>query len=75
MPDKNILFLGDICSETGRQAVIKNLKKIYETEDIAFIVAQAENVASGYGITPKLANELFDAGINCITLGDHFLDL
>lgn len=71
---KNILFLGDICSEVGRLAVINNLKKIRESEEIAFVIVEAENAASGFGITPKLANELFDVGVDCITLGDHFLD-
>jgi metallophosphoesterase (TIGR00282 family) len=74
MPDKKILFLGDICSEIGRLAIINNIKKIRENEDIAFIVAEGENAASGFGITPKIAKELFDADIDCITLGDHFLD-
>ncbi|MBS4015821.1 MAG: TIGR00282 family metallophosphoesterase [Candidatus Latescibacteria bacterium] len=74
MPSKKILFLGDICSEVGRQAVINNLAQIKQEQDIFFTIAEAENVANGYGITPKLANELFDAGVDCITLGDHFLD-
>ncbi len=70
----NILLLGDICSVSGREAVIKYLPKIQQEENIFFTIAEAENVANGYGITPKLANELFSAGIDCITLGDHFLD-
>ncbi len=74
MPVKNILFLGDICSEIGRLAVINNLAKIKAEHDIFFTIAEAENVANGYGITPKLANELLEAGIDCLTLGDHFLD-
>jgi metallophosphoesterase (TIGR00282 family) len=74
MPNKNILFLGDICSEIGRNAVINNLKKIRETENIDFVIAEAENSAAGFGTTPKIANELFEAGADCITLGDHFLD-
>jgi len=71
---KNILFLGDICSELGRNAVINNINKIRDIEKIDFVVAEAENTANGYGITPKIAKELFDAGIECITLGDHFID-
>lgn len=71
---KNILFLGDICSESGRQAVISSVKGLKQSENISFVVAQGENVAGGYGITPKLANELLNAGVDCITLGDHFLD-
>jgi metallophosphoesterase (TIGR00282 family) len=74
MPDKNILFLGDICSSIGRQAVIEHLPKIKETERIDFTIVEAENAANGYGLTPKLAEELFAAGVDCITLGDHFLD-
>jgi len=74
MPSKNILFFGDICSETGRQAVTDNLKKIKETESVTFVIGEGENAAAGFGITPKIVNELLDAGVDCITLGDHFLD-
>jgi len=74
MPNKNILFLGDICSEIGRNAVINNLKKVREMENVAFTIAEGENSAAGFGITPKIAHELFEAGVDCITLGDHFLD-
>ncbi|MEO0072215.1 MAG: TIGR00282 family metallophosphoesterase [candidate division WOR-3 bacterium] len=74
MLDKRILFLGDICSAIGRTAVIENLPKIKHEEKIDFTIAEAENAANGYGLTPKLAEELFSAGVDCITLGDHFLD-
>ncbi|MEO0092062.1 MAG: TIGR00282 family metallophosphoesterase [candidate division WOR-3 bacterium] len=74
MVNKNILFLGDICSESGRNAVKKNLRAIKEAEGIDFAIGNAENVAGGYGITQNLAKELLDAGLDCITLGDHFLD-
>ena len=74
MQNKNILFLGDICSEIGRNAVINNLKKVREMENVVFVIAEAENSAAGFGITPKIAHELFEAGVDCITLGDHFLD-
>ncbi|MCX7785611.1 MAG: TIGR00282 family metallophosphoesterase [candidate division WOR-3 bacterium] len=71
---KHILFLGDICSESGRNAVKKHLRAVKESEEIDFAIGNAENVAGGYGITPNLAQELLDAGLDCITLGDHFLD-
>lgn len=74
MPAKNILFFGDICSEIGRRAVINNLSRIIQEQNIFFTIVEAENIANGYGITPKLANELLEAGIDSITLGDHFLD-
>lgn len=71
---KRILFLGEICAEKGRKAVIEKLRKLKEAYQASFVIANGENIAGGYGITPKLAEELFDAGINCITTGDHFLD-
>ncbi len=74
MISKNILFLGDICSESGRKAVKHLLHTIKDTEGIDFAIGNAENVAGGFGITPNLAKELLDAGLDCITLGDHFLD-
>lgn len=74
MPVKRILFLGEICAEKGRRAVITKLGQLRETYEPSFVIANGENVAGGFGITPKLAEELFQSGINCITTGDHFLD-
>jgi|UniRef100_A0A7C6EBK8 metallophosphoesterase (TIGR00282 family) len=74
MPVKRILFLGEICAEKGRQAIIKKLASLREIYKPSFIIANGENAAGGFGITPRLAEELFQAGINCITTGDHFLD-
>ncbi|MEO0093190.1 MAG: TIGR00282 family metallophosphoesterase [candidate division WOR-3 bacterium] len=74
MPVRRILFLGEVCAEKGRKAVIKNLNQLKEEYQPSFVIANAENIAGGYGITAKLAEELFQAGINCITTGDHFLD-
>jgi metallophosphoesterase (TIGR00282 family) len=74
MPVKRILFLGEICAEKGRKAVIKNINQLKEKNQVSFSIANGENVAGGFGITPKLAEELFKAGIDCITTGDHFLD-
>ena len=74
MPVEQILFLGEICAEKGRQAVNKHLKQIKEQNQVSFVIANGENVAGGFGITPRLAEELFKSGVNCITTGDHFLD-
>ena len=74
MPVKRILFLGEICAEKGRKAVIKNINQFKKDHQVSFTIANGENVAGGFGITPKLADELFKAGIDCITTGDHFLD-
>lgn len=74
MPAKRILFLGEICADKARQAIIRNLGKLKEQYGVSFVIANGENVAGGYGITPKLADDLFKTGIDCITTGDHFLD-
>ncbi len=69
-----LLFLGDIVGEPGRRAVIQNLKSIKRDEDIDFIVVNGENSAGGRGITKKIAIDLFRAGVEVITLGDHTWD-
>jgi hypothetical protein len=71
---KRILFLGEICADKARQAVIRNLENLKKKNGVSFVIANGENVAGGYGITAKLADDLFKAGVDCITTGDHFLD-
>lgn len=69
-----ILFLGDIVGEPGRKAVIKHLASIKSELNIDFSIVNGENSAGGRGITPKIANELFKAGVDVITTGDHVWD-
>ncbi len=69
-----ILFLGDICGEAGRKALAKGIKILKNKYQPDFIIANGENSAGGFGITPKIAEELFSLGIDCITLGDHSFD-
>ena len=67
----NILFIGDIVGSPGREAIkelVPGLKKEFK---LNFVIANAENAAGGSGITPKVARELFDAGIDVLTSGDH----
>jgi len=66
-----LLFIGDIVGEPGRKKIIQNLAEIVENEEIFFIIAQGEHIAGGIGITQKTAKELFDAGVDCITTGNH----
>jgi metallophosphoesterase (TIGR00282 family) len=66
-----ILFVGDVVGSTGRQ-VVKSLLDGLRTEFAAdFVVVNGENAAGGIGITPKHADELFRAGADVITLGNH----
>ncbi len=67
----NILFIGDIVGRAGRRAVRKFIPELREKNTIDLIIANGENAAGGFGITEKVANELFDYGIDCITMGNH----
>jgi len=69
-----ILFIGDIVGEPGRRAVKELLPKLRERYALDFIIANGENSAGGNGITPKTAGEIFFAGVDAITSGDHLWD-
>jgi metallophosphoesterase (TIGR00282 family) len=69
-----ILFIGDIVGEPGRRAVKILLPKLREQHALDFVIANGENSAGGSGITPKMADEIFSAGVNVITSGDHLWD-
>ncbi|MEA2081634.1 MAG: TIGR00282 family metallophosphoesterase [Elusimicrobiota bacterium] len=69
-----VLFVGDIFGRPGRDILSGSLPLIFKTENPDFVVANAENAAGGKGLTPKTAYELFDAGVDVITLGDHVWD-
>lgn len=74
MPTERILFLGDVCAEPGREAVKRLLPTLKAEWKPAFCIVNGENAAGGYGITPRLAEELFQVGADCITTGDHCFD-
>jgi len=69
-----LLLLGDICSRAGREAVKTTLPGVRRWTRVDFVVANGENLAGGYGINPQMAEELFDAGVDCMTTGDHAFD-
>lgn len=71
MPARRVLFLGDICAEPGREAVKRLLPGLKAEHRADFVIANAENAAGGYGITSRLAEELLESGIDCLTTGDH----
>ena len=70
----NIFLIGDIVGRTGRKAVRALLPSIKNKYQIDFIIANGENAAGGFGLTRKVADELFDYGINCLTMGNHTWD-
>ncbi|MDZ4798232.1 MAG: TIGR00282 family metallophosphoesterase [Bryobacteraceae bacterium] len=69
-----ILFIGDIFASPGRGIVADRLSRIITAEYIDFVIANAENSAGGFGITPLIAEELFALGIDAMTSGNHVWD-
>jgi metallophosphoesterase (TIGR00282 family) len=69
-----ILFIGDIFASAGRSIVAEKLHYIVSTENIDLAIANAENSAGGFGITPLIAEELFNMGLEVLTSGNHIWD-
>jgi len=69
-----VAFIGDIVGRPGRVIIEKNLMKLREEFEIDFVIANYENASHGFGITLKNAKELFDAGIDVMTGGNHTWD-
>jgi len=69
-----VLFIGDIVGAPGRQIVRDRLVDLVEHQHIDLVIANGENSASGFGITPRIAEDLFHSGIEVITGGNHSWD-
>jgi hypothetical protein len=69
-----LLFIGDIVGQPGRNAVTALLPALLSRHAVDFVVANGENSAGGSGITPRTAEEIFSAGVDVITSGDHLWD-
>jgi len=69
-----VLFIGDIVGSPGRHLVADRLADLVDTRQIELVIANCENSASGFGITPRLADELFALGIDVLTGGNHIWD-
>jgi metallophosphoesterase (TIGR00282 family) len=69
-----LLFLGDVVGRSGRQAVVSKLSGLRERYRLDFIIVNGENAAGGFGINESITNELFDAGADVITTGNHAFD-
>lgn len=69
-----VLFLGDIVGSSGRKIVEAWTPLIRKEMKIDFVVANAENSAHGFGVTPQTANEIFRAEVDCLTGGNHTFD-
>jgi 2',3'-cyclic-nucleotide 2'-phosphodiesterase len=69
-----VLFIGDIVGSPGRQIVRDRLVDLVAQRQIDLVIANGENSASGFGITPRIAQELLDLGIEVISGGNHSWD-
>jgi hypothetical protein len=69
-----ILFIGDVIGKPGRDVVVAELPKLREQLSLDFVIVNGENAAGGFGLTRGTANELFGAGADCITTGNHWAD-
>ncbi len=69
-----ILFLGDIVGRPGREAVLAHLPRLRDRLRPDFIIVNGENAAAGFGITRKICDQLFEAGADVITTGNHVWD-
>jgi hypothetical protein len=69
-----LLFIGDIVGEPGRKAVNRLVPQLRLQHSLDAVIANGENAAGGAGITPKTADEIFSAGVDVMTTGDHLWD-
>lgn len=69
-----ILYLGDIVGRAGRRVVAEHLPRLRTEWRLDFAVINGDNATSGMGLSADHANGLFDAGADCVTLGDHGFD-
>jgi hypothetical protein len=70
----NILFIGDIFGSAGRRIVREHIEHVREAHQVELVVINAENAAGGFGLTPQIADELFDQGADVLTTGNHVWD-
>jgi metallophosphoesterase (TIGR00282 family) len=69
-----VLMIGDVVARPGRIAVLERIQDLREQHGVDLAVMNAENVAGGFSITPPLAEQLFAAGIDVMTSGNHIYD-
>ena len=70
----NILFVGDIFGSAGRRIVNEHIGYLREAHSVELLVINAENAAGGFGLTPQIAEDLFDLGADVLTTGNHIWD-
>lgn len=69
-----ILFLGDVVGREAREELCRRLPDLRQDHNLDCIIVNAENAANGFGLTANICKELYDAGVDCITTGNHVWD-
>ncbi|MBI3208930.1 MAG: TIGR00282 family metallophosphoesterase [Candidatus Solibacter usitatus] len=69
-----LLFIGDIFASVGRKLVKEHLPFLLKDEQLDLVIANAENAAGGFGLTPQIAEDLFGMGVDVLTSGNHIWD-
>jgi hypothetical protein len=69
-----ILFIGDVYARPGRTLLREQLPRLIKQYEAELVVVNGENAASGFGLTPAIAEELFELGIDVLTTGNHVWD-
>jgi metallophosphoesterase (TIGR00282 family) len=70
----NILFVGDIFGSAGRRIVREHIGHVRRENNVELVIINAENAAGGFGVTPQIAEDLFDLGADVLTTGNHVWD-
>jgi len=69
-----ILFVGDVFGSAGRRIVHEHLQHVRESYEVGLTIINVENAAGGFGCTPQIADEFFEAGADVLTTGNHVWD-
>lgn len=69
-----VMYFGDVYAKPGREAVKLAIRRLVPLHSVDFVILNGENVTHGYGILPEMADELFAAGVDVITTGNHAWD-
>src|SRR5215207_10992711 len=73
-PRMKVLMIGDVVARPGRVAVLERIEDLRQQHAVDLAVMNAENVSNGFSITPQHAEQLFAAGVDVMTSGNHIFD-
>jgi metallophosphoesterase (TIGR00282 family) len=70
----NILVIGDVVGNPGRTILKRALPLVFKKHEVDYCIANVENAAGGFGVTKEVCDEMLDAGVDCLTSGNHIWD-